>query len=87
MLPLSFGRATNQPITILCIGAHSDDIEIGAGGAILSLLDQRPGSRVVWVVCSATAQRADEARRGADIFLKGAGSADVRLHNFRDGFF
>ena len=34
----------------------------------------------------ATGVRADEARASASAFLAEAGSADVRLHEFRDGF-
>ena len=48
--------------TILCIGAHADDIEIGCGGAILKLLEENPGAKVVWVVLSADDQREAEAR-------------------------
>jgi LmbE family N-acetylglucosaminyl deacetylase len=29
MLPLLLGQATHRPLRILCLGAHSDDLEIG----------------------------------------------------------
>jgi LmbE family N-acetylglucosaminyl deacetylase len=73
--------------TILCLGAHSDDIEIGCGGTILTLLARHPSARVCWIVFSAGGRRAAEARRSAARFLRGARTADVRLHEFRDGFF
>jgi LmbE family N-acetylglucosaminyl deacetylase len=38
-------------------------------------------------VFSAPGRRGDEARRSAARFLRTAGAADVRLHEFRDGFF
>jgi LmbE family N-acetylglucosaminyl deacetylase len=74
-------------LSVLCLGAHADDIEIGCGGTILTLLAQYPGSRVHWVVCSAPGRRGGEARRSARRFLRAAGTADVQLHEFRDGFF
>ncbi|MBV8457674.1 MAG: PIG-L family deacetylase [Acetobacteraceae bacterium] len=77
----------SEPLNILCVGAHADDIEIGAGGAILTLLDAYPESRVHWIVFSAVGARADEARASAAAFLERAGESRVMLHDFRDGFF
>lgn len=76
---------TSSP-TILCLGAHSDDIEIGCGGTLLSLLGQMPEAKVHWVVFSAEGPRADEARHGAELFA-GSHETAVELHTFRDGFF
>jgi LmbE family N-acetylglucosaminyl deacetylase len=76
-----------QPLRILCLGAHSDDIEIGCGGTVLRLLAERPGSSVDWVVFSAVDERADEARRSAADFLSAAASSDVVLHRFRESYF
>ena len=87
MIGLALALPPRRRLTILCLGAHSDDIEIGCGGTILKLLGARPGTRVHWVLFSAAGRRADEARRSASRFLRTAGSAKVRLHEFRDGFF
>jgi LmbE family N-acetylglucosaminyl deacetylase len=76
-----------EGLSILCLGAHSDDIEIGCGGTISRLLREHPGSRVTWVVLSAHGERAEEARRSAQAMLKAAGSIDVVLKTFRDGYF
>ena len=73
--------------TVLLIGAHSDDIEIGAGATVLRLVREHPGLRVVWVVLSARGVRAAEARACAAAFLEGAGTAEVLLQEFRDGHF
>ena len=73
--------------TILCIGAHADDIEIGCGGAILKLLAEHPTARVLWVVLSADDLRAAEARRSAEHFLAGAAESEVVIKRFRDAFF
>jgi LmbE family N-acetylglucosaminyl deacetylase len=83
MQPLSL--PTSSP-TILCLGAHSDDIEIGCGGTLLHLLANMPKASVHWVVFSAEGKRADEARHGAQLFA-GDQAASVELHTFRDGFF
>ncbi|HMD35950.1 MAG TPA: hypothetical protein VKH42_13325, partial [Vicinamibacterales bacterium] len=73
---------------VLCLGAHSDDIEIGCGGTILELLAGRRGVRVTWVVFSGNATRETEARRAAKRFLRGARSnSSVIVRKQRDGFF
>ena len=85
---LSLGiQARDEPLAILCLGAHADDIEIGAGGTVLTLLERHPGSRVLWVVLSATAQRETEAHESAAAMLRSAAQADVAVHHFEDGFF
>lgn len=69
---------------LLCLGAHCDDIEIGAGGTILRLLESNPSIEIRWVVFGAQdLARREEARRGAELF---AHSAKVELHDFRDAF-
>lgn len=75
------------PLNVLCLGAHSDDIEIGCGGTLLRLFAERPDTTARWVVFSAAGKRADEARASAADFLAGARSSEVQLEAFRDGFF
>ena len=79
-------RRRRGPLRVLCLGAHSDDIEIGCGGLILTLLTQG-AVEVDWVVFSAPDRRERGARRGAQLFLKDAAAARVQTHEFRDGFF
>jgi len=83
MLPVNL----DQLHTILCLGAHADDIEIGCGGTLLELLRRRPGLAVHWVVFSASGQRAVEARRSAELFLRDAGQRQIMLAEFRDTYF
>jgi LmbE family N-acetylglucosaminyl deacetylase len=79
-------RRGRGPLRVLCLGAHSDDIEIGCGGLMLTLL--RHGQvEVDWVVFSASDRREQEARRGARLFLKHAAGVRIRTYDFRDGFF
>lgn len=73
-------------LNLLCLGAHSDDLEIGCGGTVLELLGQRPVN-VTWVVLSGVGPREKEARASARRFLKDARRADIRVAQFRDGFF
>jgi LmbE family N-acetylglucosaminyl deacetylase len=84
MRQLSFETA--GPLRLLVLGAHSDDIEIGCGGTLLSLLRAYPGCAVHWVVFSASGEREQEARTSADAFLEGAAERDIRIGGFRDGF-
>ena len=72
---------------ILCLGAHSDDIEIGCGGTVLRILEENPDAEVLWVVMGASGQRADEATASAKSFLARARQKEVIVKEFRDGFF
>jgi LmbE family N-acetylglucosaminyl deacetylase len=87
LLPLFQEFARNRPLKILCLGAHSDDIEIGCGGTILKLCDHHPGSQFQWVVFSAAGQRRTEAIKSARLFLKKSGRHKVVTHSFRDSYF
>jgi LmbE family N-acetylglucosaminyl deacetylase len=73
--------------TVLCLGAHADDIEIGAGGTIIKLLSSVGSVAVHWVVLSGNDRREEEARASADSFLKDAGSAEVSFGRFRESYF
>ncbi|HEY2826726.1 MAG TPA: PIG-L deacetylase family protein [Pirellulales bacterium] len=73
--------------TILCLGAHSDDIEIGAGGTLMTLLAERRELDVHWVVFSAGGERGGEARASAEKLLEPAARKTIALHNFRDTCF
>jgi LmbE family N-acetylglucosaminyl deacetylase len=72
---------------ILCLGAHSDDIEIGCGGTILKLIRTYPHASIHWITLSANSQRAEEARASAEAFLCRAETKEVAVESFLDGFF
>lgn len=73
-------------LNVLCLGAHSDDLEIGCGGTILRLLEERARVHVTWVVACADGLRGKEARRSAGRLLRGAASREVRTERFRDAY-
>ena len=83
MHSLKFGELRK----ILCLGAHSDDIEIGCGGALLQLVAAHPEVEVHWIVFSANPARKAEALASASAFLQGAARQNVVVHAFRDGYF
>ncbi len=86
MLKLDLG-INGRALKLLCLGAHSDDLEIGCGGTLLEWLRAYPSVEVTWVVMSAAGQRAEEARRSANALLKAARRAKVVLHELPDGHF
>ncbi|MFL5487277.1 MAG: PIG-L deacetylase family protein [Gemmatimonadaceae bacterium] len=79
--------SSDAPLRVLCLGAHSDDIEIGCGGTLAQLALRKPQPEFRWVVLSAAGARAQEARQGARRFLGTASRGAVNLHEFRDGYF
>jgi LmbE family N-acetylglucosaminyl deacetylase len=85
MMHLKLGVNPDQKLKILCLGAHSDDIEIGCGGTILQLAQEYPSCEIHWAVFNAIGIRRTEAKRSAELFagsfLKGA-----LLKTFQDGY-
>jgi LmbE family N-acetylglucosaminyl deacetylase len=76
-----------ERLRILCLGAHSDDIEIGAGGSILRWKQAGIELDVTWCVLSAAGPREQEARASAAEFLQGINRTHIEILGFRDGFF
>ncbi|HUO24386.1 MAG TPA: PIG-L deacetylase family protein [Candidatus Aquilonibacter sp.] len=84
-MKLDFSNGRDGPVHVLCLGAHSDDIEIGCGGTLLRLNKARRDFRFHWVVFSAAGQRGQEAQKGAELFTANS-EREVVLKEFRDGF-
>jgi LmbE family N-acetylglucosaminyl deacetylase len=87
MLRLTFDRGERPVQTVLCLGAHADDIEIGCGGTILKLSAEHAGLRIYWIVLSADGPRAAEARRSAELFLHGTAERNVSIQQFPESYF
>ena len=87
MLELNLDIGRRRPFHLLCLGAHSDDIEIGCGGTILKLLANNSHMSVEWVVFSAEGPRRLEAQASASRFLQGAQHKIVSIKRFRGSFF
>ena len=87
MMKLGFSFLKGPTFRILCLGAHSDDIEIGCGGTILKLLEEHGHVDVYWVVFSAESIRVHEAKECAEKFLINARKKEIVVKNFKDGFY
>jgi LmbE family N-acetylglucosaminyl deacetylase len=87
MIQIDFVKKPDASFNILCLGAHSDDIEIGCGGTILRLIEKYEFLNVFWVVFGATGPRIDEAQKSAELFLGSAKNKQIIIKNFRDGYF
>ena len=77
---------TAEP-TILMLGAHCDDIEIGCGGTALRLVAKYPSARFVWVTLSSDGEREAETRLASTRLLKGAHKVEVIVEKFRGSYF
>jgi len=85
MLKVSLPKNDGGSLTVLCLGAHCDDIEIGCGGTLLHLKETLPGVKFHWVVFSASGPRGQEAKKAAELFTAGC-EREIVLKDYRDGF-
>ena len=86
MKPLQLA-APGERLSVLCLGAHSDDVEIGAGATILGMQERGIRLHVHWCVLSAAGERESEARASASDFMAEAASAVVEIQAFKDSYF
>jgi LmbE family N-acetylglucosaminyl deacetylase len=88
VITLRLGPSAAGPLSVLALGAHPDDIdidiEIAAGGTLLSLAGRHPGLRVRYVLFTGAPERQQEARAAAHAFTPG-GDLEVELHDLPDG--
>lgn len=84
MIALGLGSA--RPLHVLAIGAHADDIEIGAGGLLLSLLEEGRVATLDWVVVSANGEREAEARVSAIGLVRQRSDLRIAVTDFAERF-
>jgi LmbE family N-acetylglucosaminyl deacetylase len=82
---ISLSLPRKDALQVLCLGAHSDDIEIGCGGTVLSFKGTLPLVRFYWVVLSGAGIRSAEAAESAELFTAGC-EKEIVLKNYQDGF-
>lgn len=87
MLKLGLDLRGKRNLKILCLGAHSDDIEIGCGGTIQRLLSEHNNAEVHWVVLGSSGQRDAEAVASANNFLVDAKKKNIIIKKFKESFF
>lgn len=71
---------------VLCLGAHCDDIEIGAGGTLIELSARLPQTHFHWVVLSGDDTREPETRSAAARVHRDV-SHSVEVLRFRGSYF
>jgi LmbE family N-acetylglucosaminyl deacetylase len=76
----------NKPINLLCLGAHADDIEIGAGGTLLKIIEEYNINTLKWVVITSDQTRKKEAVSSANKFLERVPNSEIIIGTFRDGY-
>ena len=87
MLRLIIPPDGRESLRLLCLGAHSDDIEIGCGGTVLRIAAEVPGLVVRWIVFSGDERRGTEARNSAAAVLEHVSEKQIEVLGFRDGYF
>lgn len=84
MLPLGLTAPPDRTLSVLALGAHPDDIELGAGGTLLSLAESQLEVQTRYVVLTGTTDRQVEARNAARAFLPGV-ELSIDLYGLPEG--
>ena len=85
VIRLGLPCSASDAFTVLCLGAHADDIEIGCGATLLHFKKVFPRLRFHWVVFSAAGARGREASKAVELFTAGCETTAV-FKEYRDGF-
>jgi LmbE family N-acetylglucosaminyl deacetylase len=85
LIGLNLSVKSADPVHVLCLGAHSDDIELGCGGTLLHFKSTFARVKFHWVVFCASGPRRQEAAKAAELFTAGC-EKEIVLREYRDGF-
>jgi len=86
MLNMVFDIKKEHKLSVLCLGAHCDDIEIGAGGIIIKLIENFPNINFSWIVFSSDTTRADEAHKSANALLRQVKEKQIIIQGFKESY-
>ncbi|SHE33840.1 N-acetylglucosaminyl deacetylase, LmbE family [Fodinibius roseus] len=86
MLNATFSVPPEKGLSLLLLGAHCDDIEIGCGGTLLKMIEDYKIDRIMWVVFSSNEVRKKEAVTSAEQFLTSVSNVDVQVFDYTDGY-
>lgn len=85
MLGLS-PQSTDEPLRVLCLGAHADDVEIGVAATLLRLQQERPVIARA-VIFSATEERRGEQEHASKLLFADAADYELDVHDFNENLF
>lgn len=83
MFSVDFNKGDDK-LSLLLLGAHCDDIEIGCGGTVLRLAQENKIEHIKWIVFASTEERKKEALDSANAFLDGVVSKEIMVLDFKD---
>jgi LmbE family N-acetylglucosaminyl deacetylase len=86
MRDLLLGAPLAAGASVLFLGAHPDDLEIGCGGTALRLVAEKSDAHFYWVVLTSDEIRGKEARRAAEAVLASVPRATILVEHFRDSY-
>lgn len=81
MIGVEFTRSLNQ---VVCLGAHPDDIEVGAAGLLRRLAERNVDTEFVFAIAAGDSRRSDEAASSAKDLL--GDRVTVSCAELTDGF-
>jgi LmbE family N-acetylglucosaminyl deacetylase len=79
--------ASGRPTTILALGAHCDDIEIGCAATLSRCVAANADAQFIWVTFSSNHERAAETQQAAARILRGARDVSIRVEGFEESNF